>query len=402
MFIRHLSLSNFRNYAQLEFDIPPRIAVLQGENAQGKSNLLEAIYILATSRSNRTSTERDLINWSAFGETLPVCRLAADIQRGDRNLRLEVALMAKDTGPHRAADSFYPGPIDARIPSVQKRIRVNGSVRRAVDLVGQINVVTFSILDIDVIRGEPAVRRRHLDITISQIDPHYLRQLQRYQRILWQRNRLLRQIAQRQASPDELSFWDVELVQSGTYLMVQREHTIAALNHHTEIVHDELSGGLGKLRLSYCRSIDKEKANGDSHTVETSEAFGKALQAKRHKELAQGMSLVGPHRDDLRFLINEVDMGIYGSRGQQRTAALSLKLAEAKFMLSITEQHPILLLDDVLSELDSRRRSLLLRAAAAYEQVLLTTTDLDRFEPGFLAQAQLFKVVEGRIQPLST
>lgn len=402
LIIRQLSLTNFRNYTSLELELPPSIMVFQGDNAQGKSNLLEAIYLLATSRSPRATNERELINWCALREELPVCRLAADVQKARGNLSLEIALRGKPAALSEAEDSFSPWQSAPKAPPIHKRIRVNGVVRRAVDLVGQINVVLFSVQDINIVGGEPALRRRYLDITNSQIDSHYLRQLQRYNRVLWQRNRLLHQIAENQASPDELSFWDQELVQTGAYLTVQRDHMVAALEHLTQAIHDEVSSDQGKLRLAYLRSIDKERGKGDSRIEEIAEVFARSLQAARKKEIAQGMSLVGPHRDDLRFLTNETDLGVFGSRGQQRTVALSLKLAEAKFMLSKTGEHPILLLDDVLSELDGQRRRHLLHSVTSYQQVLMTTTSLDHFEPDFLEQAVLFRVNQGRVEPLSS
>ncbi len=401
LIITHLSLTNFRNYASLEFDLPPHIMVLQGDNAQGKSNLLEAIYILATSRSPRTVSDRELINWDAFQEEIPTCRIASLVRKAGNDLRLELALSAKAATPPRSDDLFSRWQPTNRSSPVQKRIRINGVIRHAADLIGQLNVVTFSVYDIDLVGGEPALRRRYLDITNSQIDHRYLRYLQRYNRILWQRNQLLRMIAENKANPDELAFWDQQLVEKGAYLIVQREHTVAALNQLAQDIHEELSGGQGKLNLVYLRSIDKQRGKEDSEVKQTSEVFTKALQEAREKEIAQGMSLVGPHRDDLRFFVNDIDAGIYASRGQQRTVALSLKLAEAKLMLSATKEHPILLLDDVLSELDARRRHHLLGSAASYQQVLITTTDLDRFEPDFLAQASIFRVSQSHIEPLS-
>jgi DNA replication and repair protein RecF len=219
--------------------------------------------------------------------------------------------------------------------------------------------------------------------------------------VLWQRNQLLRLITENTANPDELAFWDQQLVETGAYLTVQREHTVTILDRLAQGIHDELSGGQGKLSLAYFRSIDKQRGKEDSQIKETAEVFQKALLAAREKEIAQGMSLVGPHRDDLRFFVDEVDAGGYTSRGQQRTIALALKLAEAKFMLDTSKEHPILLLDDVLSELDARRRHHLLNSAAKHEQVIITTTDLDRFEQDFLAQASLFRVTQGQIKPLS-
>jgi len=399
LIINHLSLTNFRNYAGLELDLPPHITVLQGDNAQGKSNLLEAIYVLATSRSPRTTSDRELINWSALGDELSACRVVADVQKAKGKLHLEIAISSKTSGSPET-DVFSPRHRQTpNVTPAQKRIKINGVVRRAVDLIGQLNVVTFSVHDIDLVGGEPALRRRYLDITISQIDHQYLRSLQRYQRVLWQRNQLLRAIAENRSSPDELAFWDKELVQTGAYLTVQREHTVAALNRLAQTIHDELSGGQGKLSLVYFRSIDKEKGKEESQIQETAEKFARALSAVRAREIAQGVSLVGPHRDDLRFLVNEIDAGVYGSRGQQRTVALALKLAEAKLMQSKTGEQPVLLLDDVLSELDAKRRHHLLDAAAQHEQVIITATDLDRFEPEFLKQATLFKVSQGVIEP---
>ncbi len=398
MFIRHLSLANFRNYTSLELDLPEHLAVFQGDNAHGKSNLLEAIYILATSRSPRANNERELINWSALETALPVCRLAADAERAGRKLRLEVAIRGK--APGEALESYPTGRAVTGASTVQKRIRINGAPKRAADLIGQINVVPFSAQDINIIGGEPALRRRYLDITNSQVDNHYLRQLQRYQRILWQRNRLLRLIAEHRSSPDELLYWDGEMVQTGTYIMVQRENTVDELNNLAQDIHSELSGGQGRLSLMYNRSLDRENSEGGAGIEEIADLFSRALNSIRGKEIAQGISLIGPHRDELRFLADKVDLGIYGSRGQQRTAALSLKLAEARFILVKTEDHPILLLDDVLSELDSRRRSHLLQAVSQYRQVLMTTTDLDYYEPDFLKQAELYRVKQGCVEPL--
>ncbi|MDY6892265.1 MAG: DNA replication/repair protein RecF [Chloroflexota bacterium] len=401
MYIKHLSLVNFRNYTSLELDLPPHITVFQGDNAQGKSNLLEAIYILATTRSPHASNEREFINWSAYSDELPACRLVADVQRAGDDICLEIALMSRTIAPSEARGSLSLWNTTARALPIQKRIRVNGIVQRAIDFVGKLNVVTFSTQDINLIAGEPALRRRYLDITNSQMDSQYLQQLQRYQRVLWQRNRLLRLISDKKASLDELSFWDQELVQAGCYLIVQRERMVSALEYLAQNIHDKLSADQGTLKLLYLRSIDKECGDSDFQSKETVEIFWGALHAARDKEIAHGMSLVGPHRDTIRFIDDNVDLGIYGSRGQQRTVALSLKLAEAKLMLNRTGEHPVLLLDDVLSELDRQRRNYVLRLVTEYQQVLMTTTDLDHFTADFLAQAETFRVIRGSINPIS-
>ena len=370
--IAHLSLTNFRNYERLELDLPPHIVVLQGDNAQGKSNLLEAIYLLATAKSYRATAERELINWSTPMEGLSVARLLAQVQKMTGILQVELAL--------RAA---YPSPE----VHVQKRIRVNGVPRRAIDLIGQVNVVLFSSQDIDLIGSAPSLRRRYLDMTNSQVNSRYLRALQRYNKVLQQRNHLLRLIGERRAEESQLDFWNQELMEHGSYLIEQRQLMVAELNHLAQPIHHQLTAGREKLRMTYLPSTDATD-------------FRDRLRDVRKKEIAQGMSLVGPHRDDLTFLIGDINMNIYSSRGQQRTIALSLKLAEARFMRSKIADEPVLLLDDVLSELDAVRRHHLLVSVAAYRQVVITTTDLDHFDPGFLANAALFRVSEGMIRNL--
>jgi len=370
--IAHLSLSNFRNYERLELDLPPHIVVLQGDNAQGKSNLLEAIYLLATAKSYRATAERELINWSAPREGLSVARLMAQVQKRTGSLQVELAL--------RAA---YPSP-EAH---VQKRIRVNGVPRRAIDLVGQVNVVLFSSQDIDLVSSAPSLRRRYLDMTNSQVNSRYLSALQRYNKVLQQRNHLLRLIGERRAEESQLDFWNQELLEHGSYLIAQRQLMVAELNDLAQPIHHQLTAEREKLRMIYLPSTDATD-------------FRDRLRDVQKKEIAQGMSLVGPHRDDLAFLIGDVNMNIYSSRGQQRTIALSLKLAEARFMRSKITDEPVLLLDDVLSELDAARRHHLLGSVASYQQVVITTTDLDHFDPGFLADAALFRVSVGIIRNL--
>jgi DNA replication and repair protein RecF len=326
-------------------------------------------------KSPRTASDVELINWFALKEKQPVARLEARAERATGSLRVEIALRGKSVAGEAGANY------------VQKWIRINGVDRRAIDLIGLINVVLFSPKDIELVDGEPALRRRYLDITNSQVDHRYLRALQRYHRVLQRRNRLLRLIAEHRARPGELEFWDRELVEAGSYLIALRQHTAAALDELARLIHDQLTEGRERLNVIYRSSVDKA-------------AFQQALSASRDKEVAQGMTLIGPHRDDLRFLVNERDMNIYGSRGQNRTIALSLKLAEAKFIAARAGDSPVLLLDDVLSELDAQRRHHLLQAALGYQQVVITGSDVDRFEQAFLARAAKFEVRSGVIEAL--
>ena len=385
MWISRLSLTNFRNYRHLELKPPPHLVVIQGDNAQGKTNLLEAIHVVATTRSHRGSDDRELIHQGASQDGLPFARLFAQVERDRGNIEVEIALRLERKEP--------PSSAEAQPFSARKRIRVNGIARRAVDLVGQINVVMFGAQDIDLVAGAPSLCRRYLDIVNSQTDPRYLRSLQRYHRVLVQRNHLLKLLQGHQAQHEQLEFWNSELVESGSYLIMQRQRLVAALNELAQQVHRKLSGSLEQLRIVYIPSVGKE-----GQTSEIESQFHQTLRQLRGKEVSQGMTLAGPHRDSLRFEANEADMGRYGSRGQQCTVALSLKLAEAKYMHTKVGDHPILLLDDVLTELDRSRRQHLLEFITPLQQVLITATDLDRFDPSFLNQAAQFRVKQGNIE----
>ncbi|MBI4302514.1 MAG: DNA replication/repair protein RecF, partial [Chloroflexi bacterium] len=394
--ISRLSLTNFRNYLHLEWDVPHKLTVLQGDNAQGKTNLLEAFCVLATSRSPRAESDSELIHWQARQDPIGAARLWAEVKRASGQLQVEVALQEQKATIHQDENS-----IDPHLPwSVQKRIRVNGVGRRASNLIGQINVVMFSSQDIDIIGGPPALRRRFLDIAISQGDSVYLRHLQRYQNVLLQRNNLLRLIREKQAQPEQLDFWNEALMESGSYLIFQRHSMVSALEEKAQDIHLKLSRH-EVLDMIYWPRFDKEKDQIPPPFVDVESIkpiLRQGLKECEREEIRLGVSLVGPHRDDLQFLVNEIDARCYASRGQLRTIALSLKLAEAQVIKDQKGDSPILLLDDVLSELDARRRRLLQETATNYEQVLITTTDWDHLEPGLLAQAAKFQVSEGKLQ----
>jgi len=395
MFVTHLGLTNFRNFSHLELDLTPGISAFQGGNAQGKTNLLEAIYLLATARSHRAGTDRELVNWEAAKDEFPFARLWAEVRKTSGIVKVEMGLQGQTTLPQKEVaedNQLY----------VNKRIRVNGVPRRAMDLVGQMLVVMFSSPDIDLVGGAPALRRRYLDIALSQMDPLYLRSLQSYNRIILQRNHLLRLIREGRAKSNQLAFWDEELVKTGSYIIVQRQHTVAALAELAALTHDRLTGSQEALEVFYVGSIHQQVAESSLEDVQlqaVAAAFQDELQASQAREIERGMTLVGPHRDDLRLLANGIDMGIYASRGQQRTIALSMKLAEASLMQARTGDQPILLLDDVLSELDAERCYHLLESVTSYQQVLITTTlEPDSLEP--LTQATRFKVQQGTVERL--
>lgn len=391
MFCAHLSLVSFRNYARLELDLPPGVSVVVGDNAQGKSNLLEALYFLATTKSFRATADRELINWRVLGSDLPYARLVAHVERLADHLKLEVIIRE---------DSRLGLDRPPATPATSKRLKLNDVPKRAFDVIGAVNVVMFSPQDIDLVGGPPIARRRYLDVTISQVDPRYVRTLAHYNKVLLQRNQLLRQIKERRARPDQLFPWDHELLAAGAYVVQQRQATLAVVGELARDVHRQLTGRQETLEIVYRSSVDLSPLGAGPHALEgVHGGFKQQLRTVQSRELASGVSILGPHRDDLAFLVDGRDMNVFGSRGQQRTVALALKLAEAEFLRRRTGEQPILLLDDVMSELDEPRRCHVLAAIQPQEQVIFTATDLAAFDPAFLAGATVFQVAEGAIAP---
>lgn len=399
MYLKHLSLTNYRNYVRLEQSFPERIILVQGDNAQGKTNLLEAIYYLATTRSPIVGSDRHLMNWACDDEPLPYARLVGEVERASGSCRVEIAMVREKTGPEGSEGGRF-----------SRRFRLNGVDRRAVDLLGQLNVVLFLPQDIDLVGGAPSLRRRYLDVTLCQVDATYCRHLQRYNRVLVQRNHLLRRLRERSDDPAQLSYWDEQLTRWGALVMGRRWQTVQQLEEAAAVVQPELTGGTEDLCLRYEPSIPLPP--GEQGSLQASLPMGgspdqpdgllaqavmTALERARPRDLASGATTVGPHRDELRFLANGVDMGLFGSRGQQRTITLALKLAEVRFMTRETGEVPVLLLDDVLSELDRARGLCLLQAVSSAAQVIITATNLGLYPSEFVQRARLWQVREGAI-----
>ena len=419
MFLNHLSLTNFRSYRQLEIQLPPPVALFQGDNGQGKTNLLEAVYFLATTRSLRAGSDRELINWFALEEPIPFARVEGTVRKTHGELKVEIVIRA-DT-----QDRHHPALLDGGTPPVElsKRIKINGVPKRATDLIGLVNVVMFAPQDVDLVAGAPSLRRRYLDIVNSQVDHRYFRTLQQYTRVLAQRNHLLKQIRDNRQPADVLEFWSEELVKSGAYILHRRLNMVAALNRRVDGYFHRITASGKQLKITYHSSVAEavgewrrtqnptqdsglrtqhhDGAESEQEAVDRqAETFRAALARHRRRELLQGVSLVGPHRDDITFRADGIDMSVYGSRGEQRAVALALKLSEVEFMQAFTGEQPVLLLDDVMSELDPARRSLLMEALTPSGQTLISATDLEPFSTEFLSRTALFTVRDGAVTPL--
>lgn len=367
----------------------PGMVLIEGGNGHGKSNLLEALYLLAIVKSPRTSADRELLRREAPREEAQFrVSAVAHSDSGEVRVQIDFRSLPASDGDGEAAHGA----------SVQKYVRVNGVPRRTSQLVGEINAVMFSAHDLDLVLGRPAMRRRYLDILISQLDSRYLRALQRYQRILSQRNHLLRSVRAGHSHPNELGFWDDELITEGSYIMSRRAGTVLVLSQKAGPIHRQLTGGGEELELTYRPSIS---IGPDASEEELGLSLRMEMELQRGREVAQGFTVCGPHRDDLQMALAGLDAALYASRGQCRTVALAMKLAEASYLRDQRGQEPILLLDDVLSELDSARRSHVLDRAAQYQQCFITTADADVIGPQYSSQMSRLVVERGRVEPVA-
>ena len=366
------------------------MALVSGANGQGKSNLLEAVYLLAIAKSPRAASDRELVRQQPQGAVTHT-RVAARLVRGAESLRVQIDLARLP--PQPVTDVGDPaGPIGEG--PLQKRYRINGVDRRASDLVGQLNAVLFTASDLEFVYGPPSVRRRYLDILISQLDRDYLRSLQRYQNIVRQRNRLLRMVRLGASRSDELDFWNQQLVTEGQHVTQARRNAVQSLSRLARPAHEELSGGAENLELAYRPSVD---AGEDGSAEAFADAFRRGIAERLDREIAQGVTLSGPHRDDVQVLTGGASAASYASRGQVRTAALAIKVAEAAHIAERRGNQPVLLLDDVLSELDAARRAHVLEVISGYEQCIISTADRGSIESRFLAGMTRFVVERGRV-----
>jgi len=271
--------------------------------------------------------------------------------------------------------------------------------------VGQLAAVLFTAHDMEMVVGPPSLRRRYLDIAISQVDGAYLRALQRYAKVLLQRNHLLKRLQDGAARREELAFWDEQLVSEGSVIVEARALAASTVGPLAASDHADLSDGREELTLRYQPHLGSGTEGPQAAHLEREEvaaAFARELRRCSEREVRAGATILGPHRDDLLVQLDGVSAAAFASRAQQRTIALALRLAEARFLRQRRGDSPVLLLDDVLSELDGRRRASVLAAVAEYEQVLITATDLDRFSPDFLARAALFRVAAGSVEPVAS
>ena len=357
MNIRSIELKNFRNYENLEISFDEGTNILFGDNAQGKSNILEAAYMSGTTKSHKGSRDREMIR---FGEE--EAHLKTVVVRGGREYQIDMHLK-KNRAKGIAID---------KIP-----------IKKASELFGILNIVFFSPEDLNIIKNGPAERRRFLDSELCQLDRIYLADLTNYNKILAQRNKLLKDMIYRPSLSDTLPVWDMQLIETGKKIIRRRKQFVDELREIVSDIHYRISGGKEELFLKYEPNIDDI-------------FFEDELSRAKEKDKKLCQTSVGPHRDDLLFSIGDVDIRKYGSQGQQRTSALSLKLSEIELVRKSISDTPVLLLDDVLSELDSSRQNYLLNNISD-TQTIITCTGLDEFVRNRFTVNRVFEVIAGHV-----
>lgn len=368
MYLKNLQLHHFRNYADADVEFSPSINVLIGENAQGKTNLLESIYVLAMTRSHRTNNDKELIEFSQ--DTSQVSGVV-ERQLGPLKLELDIGKRGKK----------------AKANHIEKA--------RLSEYLGQLNVILFAPEDLALVKGAPTVRRRFIDMEFGQISPKYLHDLTQYRSILKQRNRYLKQLQTKEA--DDKVYLDVlseQLAAVGGAIITQRIKFLSELEKYAQQLHQSITQGRERLTFEYESAV---KNADELSEIEAAQALMDLYTRNQQKEIFQGTTLYGVHRDDVRFLLNGKNVQTYGSQGQQRTTALSVKLAEIDLMKNQTGEYPILLLDDVLSELDGARQTHLLKTIQDKVQTFLTTPGLSDVARNLIHEPKIFYIQDGKI-----
>jgi DNA replication and repair protein RecF len=368
MFIKELHLKNYRNYDSLMATFDHKINVIIGENAQGKTNLLEAIYLLAFTKSYRTANDRELIRFQ------------------QEFAKVNGLLMKKEN---------QSIPLELIYHNQGKKAKVNHLEQgRLSEYIGTLNVVMFAPEDLALIKGSPQIRRRFIDMELGQIEPLYLYHLGQYQKVLKQRNHLLKQLQHKQSDAIFLHVLTEQLIQHAAVILEKRFFFVHLLKKWAIPLHLKISRDQEFLNMIYAPSVEVSEDDTEAKLIEKLET---AYAKNEQNEIHRGTTLIGPHRDDLLFFINDKEVKLFGSQGQQRTTALSLKLAEIDLIYEQIKEYPVLLLDDVLSELDDFRQSHLLSAIQGKVQTFVTTTTVNGIHHQTLEKAKIYEIENGAI-----
>jgi DNA replication and repair protein RecF len=397
MIIKHLSLTNFRAFSRLELDFPSKLNMIVGKNAQGKTSILEGIHLLTLLTSPIASNDHQMVNFLSLDDEIPVGRLVAAIEKGGKHHSIELRLII---GKGKNGGS-----------RLRKEILIDGIKRKLLDSVGFFNSVIFLPQMTRIIEDGPNERRKYFDRTLSQAYPVYVRALSKFNLAVTKRNALLKQLSEQGGNRDQLVYWDNLVADNGALIITFRQSVVESMNKQMRSHHDQLTSGNEKIVLIYQPSLVVPEEKGsllELKPISTNEEiqavdrikglFLEKLLDLQNEEIRRGVTTIGPHRDDLRFFSNDLDLSIYGSRGQIRTAIMTLKLAEMNWLEEKTGETPVLLLDETLAELDNQRRQKLMHVLDNNSQSIMTTTDLHLFDNSFIRRNKIWHIHEGKIK----
>jgi len=375
---KKVRLKNYRNFSNLSIEFDPNLNIFTGNNAQGKTNLLEGLNLIIKGSSYRTKEDREVIKWnneSAY--------LFGEIDKDDENIQVALALALE-----KKPEDFYKNKLI-------KTIKINQNIRKKTALNKEFKGVVFSPEHLQIIKGAPSLRRKFLDEQISQIYPLYYRYLSEYYRILGHRNNILKKEINQKKKREQLLMWDPRLIERGSFLILTRIKFIKKINRLAHKFHQKITKEKENIELTYQSNISKDQ---EENISSISKEFKDKLEEYREKEIEQRATLLGPHRDDFSVYINGFNVASYGSQGQQRTAVLSLKLSELELIKEKEGVYPIFFLDDVMSELDEDRRHFLLGLIIDKKvQTFITSINLDYFNNNIKEKSRIFKIEEGKI-----
>ncbi len=376
MYFKKIKLKNYRNFSDLSIEFDPNLNIFIGNNAQGKTNLLEGINLIVKGSSYRTKEDKEAINWNSES-----AYLFGEINKDDENIQIALALEKK-------TEDFYKNKLI-------KTIKINQNIQKKTALNKEFKGVVFSPEHLQIIKGAPSLRRKFLDEQISQIYPLYHRYLSEYYRILGHRNNILKKEINQKKKREQLLIWDPRLIERGSFLILTRIKFIKKINCLAQKFHQKITKEKEKIELTYQSNILKDQEENISLI---NEEFKNKLEGHREKEIEQRATLLGPHRDDFSVYINGFNVASYGSQGQQRTSVLSLKLSELELIKEKEGVYPIFFLDDVMSELDEDRRHFLLGLIIDKKvQTFITSINLDYFNSNIKEKSRIFKIEEGKI-----
>jgi DNA replication and repair protein RecF len=365
--VHGISLFNYRNYREQQLNFHPSLNIIIGDNAQGKTNILESIYYAVTGKSHRTNYDNEMIRW---GESFLRVVLAGERYSG----KIKIEIIVRTDG--------------------KKILKINNKPKKKLsELIGAINTVLFSPEDMMMVKGSPSVRRRFLDMEISQTSPSYCHNLVSYNKALSQRNNLLKAVREGEENDQLIDIWDTQLVNYGVPIIKKRSEVIGKIKPIAREIHRKITDGKEEINVSYISSVNFKNMDDG---VKEEEFFLKKLKENRKMEIIKGVTSLGPHRDDMGLKIGSTDIKSFGSQGQQRTGALSLKLSEIEFIKMETGESPVLLLDDVMSELDEKRRKFLLEVVREKVQTFITSTGVEDIVEKVNGPGRIFEVKEGK------